>query len=116
MWVRHLVGPQNEDTDLIEFNPQVTMTGDLGDVFRIFTQPEITPDVRQTAPEIWQSPDPDAETATVYTDGLTSNNGGENPNAGAGVFYGEGDARNRAIRVPIELNPSNQVGEILSGY
>jgi ribonuclease HI len=62
---------------------------------------------------MWHEPDPDAETVIVYTNGSAFNNGGENPNAGAGVFYGEGDARNRAIRVPIELNPSNQVGELL---
>jgi ribonuclease HI len=34
--------------------------------------------------------------------------------AGAGVYFGEGDPRNRSIRVPDEMWPSNQVGEVLA--
>ncbi|KAJ7631436.1 ribonuclease H-like protein [Mycena polygramma] len=38
----------------------------------------------------------------------------ENAQAGAGVYFGVGDPRNRAIRVPDEIGPSNQVGEVIA--
>ncbi|KAJ7172881.1 ribonuclease H-like protein [Mycena crocata] len=60
------------------------------------------------------APEPDEETITAYTDGSAINNGKENAQAGAGVYYGPDDGRNRAIRVPTELRPSNNVGELLA--
>jgi ribonuclease HI len=50
----------------------------------------------------------------VYTDGSAIDNDTDDVKAGAGVYFGEGDPRNRSIRVPDEMWPSNQVGEILA--
>ncbi|KAJ7183005.1 hypothetical protein C8R43DRAFT_869252, partial [Mycena crocata] len=32
----------NDDPEMVEFNPQVTVSGTVSDTFRIFTQPEST--------------------------------------------------------------------------
>jgi ribonuclease HI len=50
----------------------------------------------------------------VYTDGLAIDNDTDDVKAGAGVYFWEGDPRNRSIRVPDEMWPSNQVGEVLA--
>jgi ribonuclease HI len=42
------------------------------------------------------------------------NNGGANVKAGAGIFYGVDDPRNRALRIPDKLRPSNNVGELVA--
>ena len=36
----------------------------------------------------------------IYTDGAAKNNQGDNPVAGYGVFYGDGDARNEGLPLP----------------
>jgi ribonuclease HI len=50
----------------------------------------------------------------VYTDGWALSNDTDDFKAGTGIFFGVGDPRNRAVRVPSKLGPSNQVGEILA--
>jgi ribonuclease HI len=54
------------------------------------------------------------ETQTVYTDGSCSNQGTESVKAGAGVWFGQNDRRNLKVKIPKNLNPSNQVGEIMA--
>ncbi|KAF7367382.1 DNA polymerase epsilon catalytic subunit [Mycena sanguinolenta] len=102
-----------DDPDWIEFNPKVTVEGELTEAFRIFTQPEINPDPVSRAPNMKPARHR-GDKITVYTDGSATENGKENARAGTGIFYGEDDPRNRAIRVPNELNPSNQVAELLA--
>ncbi|KAJ7680155.1 hypothetical protein B0H17DRAFT_1232324, partial [Mycena rosella] len=103
-----------EDPEMVEFNPDVTTQGTLTNVFCIFTEPEDNPDPSAAAPDTRLTPDEDAETSRAYTDGSVSNNGAGNARAGAGIFYGEDDERNRSIKVPDEWGPSNQVGEVLA--
>ncbi|KAF8287616.1 hypothetical protein DL93DRAFT_2069334, partial [Clavulina sp. PMI_390] len=52
----------------------------------------------------------------VYTDGSSDKNGETTAQAGAGVWYGEGDPRNRALRVPDILNQRNNAAEMLAIY
>ncbi|KAJ7594805.1 ribonuclease H-like protein [Mycena floridula] len=62
-------------------------------------------------------PDPEANeraTTIVYTDGSALNNGKLNAEAGAGIFIAPNDLRNRGIKILEELQPSNQVGEIVA--
>ncbi|KAJ7096497.1 ribonuclease H-like protein [Mycena crocata] len=66
------------------------------------------------APNTHIDPEPDEAEIVAYTDGSAINNGKEDAQAGAGVWYGPDDGRNRAIKVPPELSPSNNVGELLA--
>ncbi|KAJ6537144.1 hypothetical protein B0H19DRAFT_858137, partial [Mycena capillaripes] len=102
------VAPQNENE--VIFDPKITVMGTLADTFRIFTDGL---ESGRSAPDTRLEPEPDEEPVIVYTDGSSKNNGTADAQAGAGVFFGDGDIRNRAIRVPDELGPSNQVGEVL---
>ncbi|KAH6888950.1 ribonuclease H-like domain-containing protein, partial [Coprinopsis sp. MPI-PUGE-AT-0042] len=47
----------------------------------------------------------------IYTDGSAINNGRGKAKAGAGVFFGHGNAKNKAYRVPD--NQTNNRGEVL---
>ena len=49
----------------------------------------------------------------VYTDGSCIGNGTADARAGSGVWYGDNDPRNTAIRVP-GRKQSNQIGELLA--
>ncbi|KAJ6548853.1 hypothetical protein B0H19DRAFT_855805, partial [Mycena capillaripes] len=93
------------------FNPKITTEGDLTGTFRIFCEGRRS---GSTAPNTYIEPEPDEDEKIIYTDGSAINNGKEDAQAGAGVYYGPNDGRNRAIRVPTELLPSNNVGEILA--
>ncbi|KAJ7655668.1 ribonuclease H-like protein [Mycena polygramma] len=102
---------ERDESGTVEFDLRVTTEGTLGDVFRIFTdghtnQTQIAPD---TSFSLNQGPE-----VTVYTDGSAIDNETDNVKAGAGVFFGDDDPRNIAIRVPRALGPSNQVGEMLA--
>ncbi|KAF5377136.1 hypothetical protein D9757_001831 [Collybiopsis confluens] len=90
---------------------KVTTTGELSEIFRIFTDGDSKPsnDLPKLEPPTW---DPD-ENITVATDGSCNNNGEQNAKAGAGVFISEGHPDNRAIRLPNYLKNSNQTGELV---
>ncbi|KAJ7075053.1 hypothetical protein C8R43DRAFT_910770, partial [Mycena crocata] len=95
----------------VEFDPRITTHGTLADTFRIFTQDLENPS--DTAPDTRHVEDP-PEGITVYTDGSALNNGMENATACVGVFFGDGDPKNRSLRVPDLLKTSNNVGEIVA--
>ncbi|KAI0683429.1 ribonuclease H-like protein [Cytidiella melzeri] len=59
------------------------------------------------------SPSTPVDVLTVYTDGSCLNNGAANARARAGIWYGTGDPRNLAIRVPGPTQ-TNQAGEVLA--
>ncbi|KAJ6527531.1 hypothetical protein B0H19DRAFT_969904, partial [Mycena capillaripes] len=99
------------ESDTAEFDSRITTDGTLADAFRIFTQGYANQ--TQAAPDT-QFAINQALEVTVYTDGSAVDNETDNVKAGAGVYFGENDARNMAIRVPRNLGPSNQVGEILA--
>ncbi|KAI0822589.1 hypothetical protein BC628DRAFT_1287317, partial [Trametes gibbosa] len=87
------------------FDWTVTTYGSVGNIFRIFT------DGRPT----YQGVDGYTE-LTVATDGLCLNNGERCAHAGAGVFVGDNDPRNKSIRLPETLSQSNQTGEAVATY
>ena len=58
-----------------------------------------------------RGPTPRCEIVTVYTDGACINNGKKNSRCGSGVWFGQDDPRNRALRIPGDAQ-SNQVGKI----
>lgn len=98
-----------EDGVSLTFNPSITTRSTLEKGFRIFTDPDaqaILPGRRQVNALNIQS-----EGVVVYTDGSCDRNGDEDARAGAGVFYGDDDPRNAALRVPGRLQ-SNQSGEL----
>ncbi|KAI0699831.1 ribonuclease H-like domain-containing protein [Cytidiella melzeri] len=95
----------------LTFNPSVTDGDNVADGFRIFTDPAMSscePAHCPPTPAIRRS-----DVLTVYTDGSCLNNGAANARAGAGVWYGTGDPRNLAIRVP-RATQTNQAGEVLA--
>jgi ribonuclease HI len=49
----------------------------------------------------------------VYTDGSCTNNGDEDAQAGSGIWYGEDNPHNIALRVP-GTTQSNQTGELFA--
>ncbi|KAK7018665.1 hypothetical protein VNI00_018351, partial [Paramarasmius palmivorus] len=96
--------------ECVAFDPKITTDGDLEEAFRIFTEEVGGTDIPNT--EVY--PENGVPPLDVYTDGSCTNNGGNNAEAGAGIFVNDTDYRNRAIKVPRELEPSNQVGELLA--
>ncbi|KAJ6561751.1 hypothetical protein B0H19DRAFT_942962, partial [Mycena capillaripes] len=99
------------DSEAMEFDSRVTTNGTLADVFRVFTEGNATGSYK--APDTKFTDNQCAE-VKVYTDGSAINNGMPDATAGAGVYFGPNDTRNRAIRIPDEMGPSNQVGEVIA--
>ncbi|KAJ7798981.1 hypothetical protein B0H14DRAFT_2234241, partial [Mycena olivaceomarginata] len=99
----------DDDDDWVLFDRQVTVTGQLGEIFRIFTEGEVTnevPDMRLGEDNV-----PEEE---IATDGSCFKNGYEDATAGAGVFYGEDNPKNQAIRLPATLEQTNQTAEMVA--
>ncbi|KAJ3008140.1 hypothetical protein NUW54_g3267 [Trametes sanguinea] len=92
---------------LVIFDRRVTTHGSLTDALRVFTTSSVP--VCNDLPII--ETDLSAEVATVATDGSCLNNGERHARAGAGVYYGPGHPANLSVRLPIELEQSNQTGE-----
>ncbi|KAI0824108.1 hypothetical protein BC628DRAFT_1298487, partial [Trametes gibbosa] len=94
------------------FDRTITTHGGVGNIFRIFTDGHPTYngvlDMRLLC-------DGSAE-LTVATDGLCLRNGERSAAAGAGVFVGANDARNKSVRLPNTLLQSNQTGEAVATY
>ncbi|KAF9073029.1 hypothetical protein BDP27DRAFT_1487656, partial [Rhodocollybia butyracea] len=94
-----------------EIDVRVTTRGTLAEIFRIFADPKclptnFLPDLKFTeANEI---------RATAATDGSCIDNGKENARAGAGIFFGEYNQDNQAIRIPPQLTQSNQTGDLVA--
>ncbi|KAJ6532977.1 hypothetical protein B0H19DRAFT_965261, partial [Mycena capillaripes] len=110
-WETDLERVPTQDENTETFNPKVTTHGTLADTFRIFTNEEVGGD---EAPDTKLDPEPDEEEIVVYTDGSAINNGKDDAKAGSGIYFGDGDIRNMAIRIPDDLGPSNQVAEMLA--
>jgi hypothetical protein len=59
-------------------------------------------------------PTPNSEPIDTTTDGSCIDNGEDNAKAGAEIFYDEGNPNNMAIRVPNNIQQSNQTGEVVA--
>ncbi|KAJ7244523.1 hypothetical protein C8J57DRAFT_1083029 [Mycena rebaudengoi] len=107
------IAPQaNNDPDTVEFDPRITTHGTTADTFRIFTMGDWNE--YSYAPDVCHETGPNDTEITAYTDGSALNNGTADVAAGTGVFFGENDDRNLSLRIPNELNPSNQVAEMIT--
>jgi hypothetical protein len=96
-------GPvEGADEETVEFDARVTTHGTIADTFRIFTN-TAPKNLHDSSSDTRHAPDPDEGPIKVYTDGSAQNNGGENARAGAGIYFGDDDPRNRAIRIPDNL-------------
>ena len=98
------------EEDNVEFNPNNEVT-ELKDAITIFseTKTELA-GISRTAP---QSRTAGHQRTVVYTDGACLNNGDEDARAGSGIWYGDGDPRNRGVWVP-HKEQSNQTGELMA--
>ncbi|KAI0816978.1 hypothetical protein BC628DRAFT_1333855, partial [Trametes gibbosa] len=94
------------------FDRTVTTYGGVGNIFRIFTDGRPT---HQGVLDMRLQSDRYSE-LTVATDGSCLNNGERSARAGAGVFVGNNDPRNRSVRLPEALSQSNQTGEAVATY
>jgi ribonuclease HI len=94
----------------ITFNPTITSRTNLTECFRIFTDPgriSNSPATRHhTQPQEMGLPP-----ITMYTNGACFNNGKEDARSGSGIWFGQNDSRNTALKVPGKAQ-SNQIGEI----
>jgi ribonuclease HI len=104
---------EGSDEETIDFDARVTTHGTIADTFRIFTN-TAPKNLHNVAPNTRHSPNPNEDLIEIYTDGSAQNNGSENARAGAGIYFGDDDPRNKAIRVPDRLKPSNNVGELVA--
>ncbi len=93
--------------DLVPFDRRITMHGSLGNVFRIFTSAAPTSDEAVTA-----SLDEDGTSAILATDGSCLFNGEMRAQAGAGVFVEHDHSQNCSVRLPKEIEQSNQSSEV----
>jgi ribonuclease HI len=99
-----------ENDGEITFDPALTCKESLAECFRIFTDPDrISTHMAQRYRH--QGPIPRCKVITVYTDGACMNNGKKNARCRSGVWFGQDDPRNRALRIPGNAQ-SNQVGKI----
>ncbi|KAJ7448256.1 hypothetical protein B0H11DRAFT_1744380, partial [Mycena galericulata] len=107
----HMDAVANTEEDTVTFNTTISEQT-LADTIRLFVNPEEMG--TRNPPDTKMEPEPDEEPNTVYTDGSALENGSDNARAGSGIYYGENDERNMAIKVPKKLDPSNQVAEVLA--
>ena len=84
---------------------------DLKDSIRIFTRRHDV--LEATSLQTARNIDQVNHELVVYTDGSCTGNDTEEARAGSGVWYGPGDTRNLAVRVPGDRQ-SNQIGELLA--
>lgn len=102
----------SDETGGLLFNPDIELKGSFKDGFRVFV-----PDKGQVMIDhvdySRRSQGP-IQLTTVYTDGSCIGNGTVQAVAGAGLWYGNEDQRNEAIRLPAHLMQTNNTGEALA--
>jgi ribonuclease HI len=92
------------------FDPMITCKNSIEECFRIFTDPNqisLTPVTRQLQRGI----NLEHISMEVYTDGVCIHNGKLNTRCGSGLWIGENNAINKAIKIPGNKQ-SNQIREI----
>ncbi|KAL1940025.1 hypothetical protein VTO73DRAFT_9360 [Trametes versicolor] len=100
---------ENIDPDAVPFDRRISTKGGMSQTFRIFTDEKPVCN-RRLVTKI----EANGGTLTVATDGSCIKNGYANAKAGAGVFFGESDPRNVAVRVPEKFEQTNQVAETVA--
>ncbi|KAH9911096.1 uncharacterized protein BXZ73DRAFT_12724, partial [Epithele typhae] len=98
-----------EEENAAIFDPRVTTRGNISSTLRIFTEYSIeNPPYRNKYLNKFES---EGGTLTLATDGSCVRNGEEDAQAGAGVYAGANNALNREIRLPPNIEQTNQTGE-----
>ncbi|KAG6808204.1 hypothetical protein H0H92_005054, partial [Tricholoma furcatifolium] len=95
------------------FDPDVTTKRSLSEGFRAFIQKEEIEEPPHPLPHRSQL-DKNEQEIRVYTDGSCLNNGSTVARAGAGVWFGQDDKQNRAIRLPTHMENSNNSAEAIA--
>ncbi|KAF5320843.1 hypothetical protein D9619_000262 [Psilocybe cf. subviscida] len=103
-----------EQADKKYFN-KLAHISNLDDGFRVFGQHSTT---SQTPLTIGSLPPGtnrvNVPTTIVYTDGSCEHNGTLHARAGAGIWYAPDDLRNKSIRLPEEIEQTNNTGELVA--
>ncbi|KIY73935.1 hypothetical protein CYLTODRAFT_472864, partial [Cylindrobasidium torrendii FP15055 ss-10] len=101
----------NEDKEegIRLFDPRVTAKPGLKNAFRIFTEGPICNDL----PDTELIPEDKSILEVAYTDGSCLQNGSAEAKAGAGSWFGDGDARNKATRIPSSIPQNNNTAEMI---
>ncbi|KAJ3857351.1 hypothetical protein EV368DRAFT_30403 [Lentinula lateritia] len=106
--------PSELEQPLIEdgqtFDWRVTSRGGITDAFRIFTEGEkcnTLPDTERTVTNTHRP-------IEAFTDGSCMHNGTDDASAGAGVFFPNGEYSDCTIRLPNNIQQSNQTAEIIA--
>ncbi|KAJ3924532.1 MAG: hypothetical protein NXY57DRAFT_969681 [Lentinula lateritia] len=94
------------------FDTNITTTGSLANIFRIFTDETI--ELINILPKLKPQPRIGEQRITIATDGSCENNDKQNAKAGAGVFIADKHAENRSAKLPQYVHQSNQTGEIVA--
>ncbi|TEB22303.1 RnaseH-domain-containing protein, partial [Coprinellus micaceus] len=108
------VNPNEENIEGHTNVPEPIMHANhAADTLRAFTNPEC-PHHSRLGPLTPGNADMDIErdTVRVWTDGSCHNNGMANAACGSGLWYGEDNVENKALKIPDSLPQSNNVGEI----
>lgn len=94
---------------IVTFNPSIRTATDLGACFRIFTNHETK--CRNPASRPAPQQQANHRKTVVYFDGSCIVNSEGEASAGSGIWYGEEDERNTALRIESD-NPTHQIGEL----
>ncbi|KAJ4484643.1 hypothetical protein C8R41DRAFT_706832, partial [Lentinula lateritia] len=94
------------------FDTNITTTGSLANIFRIFTDETIEP--INILPKLKPQPRIGEQRITIATDGSCENNDKQNAKAGAGVFIADEHTENQSAKLPQYVHQSNQTGEIVA--
>ncbi|KAG6824561.1 hypothetical protein H0H92_006467, partial [Tricholoma furcatifolium] len=95
------------------FDPDATTKNSLSEGFRAFvreTEQEDPPDPMPSRNRI----DEDDDELRVFTDGSCIHNGTTIARVGAGIWYGADDPRNKALRLPMDMENSNNTAEAIA--
>ena len=104
----NVAAKQNQGAIL--FDPSFTSKNNLGECFRVFTDPNGISDIPAERLEPYGR-NLRLREVTIYTDGACLKNGKADARCGSGIWFGPNHHKNRAIRIPGNLQ-SNQVGEV----
>jgi len=85
-----------KDDKEILFDPSITCRTDIAKCFRVFTDPARICDIPAMC-MYTMGLNLCHQKVTIYTDGVCFNNGKENTQCGSGIWFGNGDPRNKAI-------------------
>ncbi|KAG6807317.1 hypothetical protein H0H92_008017 [Tricholoma furcatifolium] len=102
-----------ENVDAEIFDPEITTKKSLSEGFRAFRKKQETDEPPSPMPTWPTEEEADPETQ-IYTDGSCKDNGSLGAIAGAGVWYGNDDARNVSARLPKNIENSNNSAEAIA--